>query len=116
ERRLGGGCANRGPLTRACEGRTDEVAEQRRRTRRPRLELWMELARHEPGVVGQLDDLDQPALLERARNDQPAVHERGTVMVVDVVTMPVTLVHDGIAAGVVCASPVRQHHRMRTEP
>src|SRR6476659_538474 len=77
---LRGGCGGDGrSLTRAGECGTDEVAEQRRRTRRPRLELRMELARHEPGVVGQLDNLDQTSRLERSRDDQASVHERRTV-------------------------------------
>ena len=44
----------------------DEVAEQRRGTRRAGLELGVELARHEPGVVGKLDDLHQPPGLDKA--------------------------------------------------
>src|SRR4029077_7173880 len=46
---LGGGRADGGPLARACECGTDEVAEARRRTGRPRLELRMELAPPTPG-------------------------------------------------------------------
>src|SRR5580765_965616 len=67
---LRGGCGDGRSLARTRECGTDEVAEQRGRTRRPRLELRMELARHEPGVVGQLDDLDQTSRLERSGDDQ----------------------------------------------
>src|SRR6266576_5902703 len=57
----------------ACTGQSgaDELAEQRRRPRRPRLELRMELAGDEPGMVRQLDHLDQAARLERARDHEP---------------------------------------------
>ena len=58
-------------FARALERGADEVAEERRRSRRPRLELRMELARDEPGMIGQLDDLDEPSLLERPRDDEP---------------------------------------------
>ncbi len=70
---LGGGLGRdvlAGSRAGAVERSADEAAEQRRRPRRPRLELRVELARDEPGMVGQLDDLDEPALLER-----PADHE-----------------------------------------
>src|SRR6266516_5769550 len=113
---LGGGRADGRPLTRARECGTDEIAEQRRRTRGPRLELRMELACHEPRVIGQFDDLDEPALLERARDDQPALHERRAVMVVDLVTMPVALVHDRLAVGVVRAGSLAQRYGLRAEP
>ena len=49
----------------ALERGADELAEERRRPRRARLELRVELARDEPRVIGQLDDLDEPPLLER---------------------------------------------------
>ncbi len=50
--------------TRPLERRTDEVSVQRRRTGRARLELGVKLARHEPGMIGKLDHLDEAALLE----------------------------------------------------
>ena len=59
----------------ALERRADELAEERRRPRRPRLELRVELARDEPRVVGQLDDLDEPSLLERPGDDEPVLDE-----------------------------------------
>jgi hypothetical protein len=40
----------------------DESIEQRVRSLRPALELRMELAGHEPRMVDQLDDLDQPTV------------------------------------------------------
>ena len=69
----------------------DELAEERRRPRRPRLELGMELRGDEPWVVGQLDDLDEPALLERPADHEARVDELLAVGVVDLVAVPVTL-------------------------
>ena len=76
---------------------THEVAKQRRGPRRPRLELRVELARHEPRVVGQLDDLHQPARLERARDDQAVGDEPVAELVVHLVAVPVALVDHGVA-------------------
>jgi hypothetical protein len=64
-----------GAFARAYERRGDEAAEQWRRSRRPGLELRVELARDEPGMVGELDDLDEPSLLERPADDEPRGRE-----------------------------------------
>src|SRR2546430_8513397 len=50
--------------------RADEPGEQRVRPRGPRLELGVELAADEPGVVGGVDHLHQRA----GRRQGPAVH------------------------------------------
>src|SRR3954465_14156074 len=50
-------------LARALPRRLDELAEERRRPGRAGLELGMELRGDEPGMVGQLHDLHQSALL-----------------------------------------------------
>ena len=76
----------------------DELAEERRRPRRPRLELRMELRRDEPRVVGELDDLDEPALLERPADDEAALDELLAVRVVDLVAVPVALGDHRLAA------------------
>src|SRR5262249_34553011 len=70
--RLGGGDRGgaAGASPRPLERGADEVAEERRRPRRAALELRVELARHEPRVVGQLDDFDQATFLVRARHHQ----------------------------------------------
>src|SRR5207248_2891998 len=62
---LRGDRAHRGTRTSACQPCGDELTEERRGTRRARLELRVELTRDEPGMVGKLDDLHEPALLER---------------------------------------------------
>src|SRR5205085_8483119 len=72
-----------GSRTRTVEGCADEAAEERCRPGRPRLELRMELASDEPGMIGKLDDLDKPALLERAAHDKPRLDEPVPVRVVD---------------------------------
>ena len=58
----------------------DEAAEQRMRLRRLRLELRMALHRQEPGMVAQLDHLDQLAVGAGAGDDQAVGREllRGT--------------------------------------
>ena len=108
--------ARRRARARALERRADELAEERRRARRPRLELRVELARDEPRVVGQLDDLDQPPLLERARDDEARVDELLAVLVVDLVAVAVALVDDGLVVGVARPRPLRDLDRLRAEP
>ena len=49
------------------ERRRDEPVEQRVRPLRAALELGVELARHEPRVVLELDDLDEPAVRATGR-------------------------------------------------
>src|SRR5918992_126096 len=95
--RRGARRAGAGP--RALQSRTDEVPEERRRARRARLELGVELAGHEPGVVVQLDDLHEPPLLVRARDDQSGLHEPRPEVVVHLVAVPVAFVDDGLAVG-----------------
>src|SRR5690348_11384363 len=60
---------------RAVVRRRDELAEERRGPRGPRLELRVKLRRDEPRMVGELDDLDQPPFLERAADDEPCVDD-----------------------------------------
>ena len=81
----------------ALEGGCDELAEERRRACGPRLELGVKLRRDEPGVVGQLDDLDEAALLERTADREPRGGELLAVGVVDLVAVPVPLGDDGLA-------------------
>ena len=97
-------------------GRSDELAEERSRPRRPGLELRMELARHEPRVIGQLDDLDEPPALERARDDEPRPDELVAEVVVDLVAVPVALEHDRLApVRLARARPVRELDRLGAE-
>ena len=66
-------------------------------------------------MIGQLDDLDEPALLERARDDEARVDERGPVVVVDLVAVPVPLVDHRLAVGLVRARAVDELDRLRAE-
>src|SRR5258707_7295010 len=68
-----------------------ELAEERRRARRRRLDLRMELRRDEPGMVRQLDDLDQPPLLERAADHEATVEQLLSIGVVHLVAMAMPL-------------------------
>src|SRR5262249_38042545 len=75
----------------ALERCVDETVEQWGRARRARLELRVELAGDEPGMIRQLDDLDQPPLLERSRHDEASVDQLLSIAVVDLVTVAVRL-------------------------
>ena len=101
--------AARGP--RPLERRADEPAEQRGRPRRSRLELRVELARDEPRVIGQLDDLDEPPLLERSGDDETGVDELVAELVVDLVAVPVALVDRRLAVDLARARPSRRARR-----
>src|SRR5690348_2872485 len=104
-------------LARTVERGADELAEERRRPGRPRLELRVELRRDEPGVIGQLDDLDEPSLLERPADHEARGDELLPVGVVDLVAMAVALRNHGLApvdpAGL---RPLGELHRLRAEP
>src|SRR4029079_11417006 len=90
-------------LTDACtrastlDGGADEVAEERRGPRRARFELGVVLARDEPRVVGELDHLDEAALLECAGNDQACLDKLWPEGVVHLVAVAVALVNDRLA-------------------
>ena len=109
--------ATRSPAraTRPVEGRADEAAEQRRRARRPRLELRMELARDEPRMLGQLDDLDEPTLLERPAHDEARVDDPVAERVVHLVAVAVPLVDRRLAVQLARARPVGELDRLRAE-
>src|SRR5438128_5276155 len=101
---------------RAHERRADEVPEERRRARRPRLELRMELARDEPRVVRELDDLDEPAFVDRAGDDESMLDEARPEVVVHLVAVPMPLVDDGLPVRLAGARRVRDLDRLRAEP
>src|SRR2546430_3062930 len=70
--RLGGHRALGAPLV---ARRPHESCEQRVRARGARLELGMELAPDEPGMVRQLDHLDQRAIGREARAAHPVFRQ-----------------------------------------
>src|SRR3954451_15562993 len=100
---------------RPIERRADEALEERCGPRRPRLELGVELARDEPGVVGQLDDLDEPALLERPADDETRVDELIAEEVVHLVAVPMALEDHRFAVELAGARPVADLDRLRAE-
>src|SRR5438094_4533190 len=65
------------------ERRLDEIAEKRMRPVRSRAELGMELAGHEPGVVDELDDLDQTAVGREPAEDHPRLAHHLPAFVVE---------------------------------
>src|SRR5690606_8984301 len=69
----------------------DEADEQRVPVARRRGELRMELAREEPRMVRQFDDLDQQVVHRLARDHQAEVLELLAVVVVELVAVPVAL-------------------------
>src|SRR5579862_235881 len=100
----------------AVERSRDELAEERSRPRGPRLELGMELRCDEPWMVGQLDDLDEAALLERAADDETGVDNLLAVRVVDLVAMPMPLGdHRLVPVHVARPGTLRELDRLRAE-
>src|SRR5205809_3948860 len=74
--------------------RPHELPEERVRAGGPGPKLRMELAPHEERMVGQLDDLDQSPVGREPREHQPVLREDLMVGRVDLVTVPVPLIHD----------------------
>src|SRR5438128_11683168 len=64
------------------------------RTVRPGAEFRVELRGDEPGVVAQLDDLDQPVVGRGPAKDHARFPHRLSVGVVELETMPVALIDD----------------------
>ena len=83
--------------SRTGERRLDEPVEQRVRPLRPGLELGVELAGHEPRVVLELDDLDEPAVGRLAAQQHARRLERLAVAVVHLEAVAVALVDDLLA-------------------
>src|SRR5437867_3583557 len=73
------------------EGRLDEALEERVALHRPRLELGVKLARDEPGMVAELDHLDQRAVGGDAGEHEPALLEPLAIGVVHLVAVAVAL-------------------------
>src|SRR5581483_11973394 len=76
------------------ERRPHEIAEERVRPVGPRAELGVELARDEPGVARELDDLDEPSVGRQAAEYEPGLAQRLAVLVVELEAVAVALVHD----------------------
>src|SRR5581483_560795 len=103
-------------LTCALERSLHELAEERRRPRRPRLELRMELRRDEPRMVGELDDLHEPAVEVGAADEETGVDEPLAVGVVHLVPVTMPPRDDRPAAGDLAhPRPRRELDRLRAE-
>src|SRR5579872_1645384 len=94
----------------------DEVPEQRVRPVRPGAELGVELARHEPRVLRQLDDLDQSPVGRHAAEDHPVLVHHLAVLVVELEAMAVALVDDFLAISLERARARQQLARVKAEP
>src|SRR5207302_9636386 len=76
------------------EGSTDEVAEKRVGPVGARAELGVELAGDKPGVPGELDYLNQPAVGRHTAENHSRFAERLTVLVIELESVTVALIHD----------------------
>ena len=77
-----------------CDRDPDESVEERVRPVRPAAELRMELAGHEPGMVLELDDLDQSAVRRLPGQDHPGSFQERAIAVVDLEAVAVALVDE----------------------
>src|SRR5437868_3099238 len=76
------------------ESRAHEIAEERVRAVGSRAKLRVELARDKPGVVGQLDDLDEPSIGRHAAEHHARFAHHLAVLVVELEAVAMALVHD----------------------
>src|SRR5881392_1475912 len=90
-RPLGLGGDGHAPSAMLLARRAHEPGEQRVRARRARLELRVELAADEPGVIGQLDHLDERAGGREAGAAHAVLGEDVTVGIGHFVAVPVPL-------------------------
>src|SRR5579862_6978695 len=75
----------------------------------------MELARDEPRVSRQLDDLHEPALLERPAHDEARVDDPVAERVVHLVAVPVPFVDRRLALQLARARTLGELDRLRAE-
>src|SRR5919106_1489848 len=97
----------------ASDGRADEVPEQRLRAVRPAFELGVELARDEPRMVGQFDDLDQGSIGRLPGAYEPRVLELAAEAGVDLVAMAVPLEDELVAVGLLGFRALHDATRVR---
>src|SRR5881394_2676 len=93
--KLSGLRAGAGVLLPVLQRGADEAREQRVGAHRPRLELRVELAAHEPGVIGQLDHLDERAVGRQPGAAHPELGEHVAIGVGHLVAVAVALAHFG---------------------
>src|SRR5437773_824642 len=83
---------------------------------RPRAEFWMELARHEERMLGNLDDLDELLLGPHAGNVQAPLLELAQIVVVDLVAMTVPLHDDALSVEPGGGAALPEDDRIVSEP
>ena len=96
----------------ALERIAHELAEERLRAQRARLELGVVLGGDEERVVGQLDDLDQAVVGRGAAEHEPGVLQALAQVVVDLVAVAMALVDHGLVVDRAGAGAVVELHRV----
>src|SRR6185437_3890151 len=86
----------------------DEIAEERMRARGSALELRMELRRHKPGMVFELDDLHELVIRRAPANQHARALHAAAVGIIELVAMAVALKDDRLAIGPLRPAPWRQ--------
>src|SRR5262245_57341863 len=98
------------------QGRLHEAPEQRMRLRRLRLELRMTLQRQEPRTIAQLDHLHRLAVRAGPREEHAVGRELLAIGVVELVTMPMPLMHLQVAVGLMGLAPFKDGAGIRSQP
>ena len=87
----------------------DEIAEERMRPGRLGLEFGVELNGQEPGMVQQLDDLDDRAVGAGSGGDQPVLVESLAIVVVELIPMTMPFADPLHAVGLTGQAVGREH-------
>src|SRR6185436_8880544 len=98
------------------ERRANEAGEERMGIPRARAELGVELARHEPWMPRQLDDLHQLLLRPHARDPEPALLEPAEIVVVDLVPVAMALLDGALAVESGGRAPLLQRDGIEAQP
>src|SRR5262249_12461770 len=93
----------------------DERGEERMRIPGARAELRVELAGHEPWVIGQLDDLDELLVRPDAGDAEAPLLERVEIVVVDLEAVPMPLLDHALPVRSRGGAPFPQHDRVEPE-
>src|SRR3990172_7531897 len=98
------------------EGGLDEGGKERMRLPRPGAQLRVELAGHEPGMVGELDDLHELLLGPEARDPEAVLFHVLQVLVVYLQTVAVALLNDPLPVGPGSSAPLGEQDRGEAQP
>src|SRR3990172_6370498 len=98
------------------EGGLDEGGEERVRLPRPGAQLRVELAGHEPGVVGELDDFHELLLGPEARDPEAVLFQVLEVVVVHLEAVAVALLDDPLPVGPGGGAPLGEQDRVEPQP